>query len=745
MANIKTKDGIIITGIPEGQEQSDAIRSYVANLRATTGPGTYPFASTPQTSPSLSRPGTPPIQEPTQTFTTPGGEVQLAPKAEGAPTTFEGLTGGLTREILPALTGATLGGVIAGPPGAAAGGAAVVLSKLVGDPTVDAVNSLFGTDFTKPTDALNALFTKLGVAQPESEVERIIQAAARGATETAGTIGLGQTLQAGKGLLPTVKSQVGKVLGSQPVQQLVSGATSAGSAQTAAELNAGPGVQLAAGLVGGALGSKASNFKLDPPPITTAPIKEAKQAGVRLLTSDVKPPKTFAGRFGQSIGEKIPVFGTGQVRAMQQGERVTAVKNLLREFGADDAANISDDIMDDLLKTRSAKLNQFSTAKTEVIKKLSTIAPAVKKEISNLDQSIATKTQKMNALKNKGIKIGNELNQIKALESDIANLTAQRAKNINNVSVENTVNSINGEIRKLKNMNTAEVNPVINRLEDWKTAIQDQDLETVELLRKQIGESFKAPELASVRSTGEKSLTNIYGALREDMGNYIKANGEPKDFNKWMSSNKNLSNMMGELDNAVLKRVLNKGEATPEIVKNMLFSKKKSDVMSLYNNLSPQGRASARTAILAKAAEGSNFVGSDDISPDKFANAVKKLGLQTGVVFSGDDLKEVNGLMRVLNTTKRAGAAAAAPPTGIQNILPVGAAGLASFFGGGLDGFIAAMGTGAGIGGSARLYESKPIRDILMKLPQVVRGSAQEAVLYKRLTETIRAVQQIEE
>jgi hypothetical protein len=57
----------------------------------------------------------------------------------------------------------------------------------------------------------------------------------------------------------------------------------------------------------------------------------------------------------------------------------------------------------------------------------------------------------------------------------------------------------------------------------------------------------------------------------------------------------------------------------------------------------------------------------------------------------------------------------------------------------------AALATGATIGGIARLYESAPVRNILLKLPQVAKGSQQEQELIKQLTVALRAEKAAEE
>jgi hypothetical protein len=107
---------------------------------------------------------------------------------------------------------------------------------------------------------------------------------------------------------------------------------------------------------------------------------------------------------------------------------------------------------------------------------------------------------------------------------------------------------------------------------------------------------------------------------------------------------------------------------------------------------------------------------------------VKRLGSQIGVFFEGQDLQRVKGLSRVLELTKRASEAAAHPTTGAQLALPVGAAVLTDVLGGAG----AATVGGAAIGGLARLLESAPVRNLLLKIPRTQKGSAEEAALVKR-------------
>ena len=171
-------------------------------------------------------------------------------------TTATGLAGAATRGLaLPAagaLAGAVMGAPFAGVgaiPGAIAGAGAATLAGLVGDPIVGSINSLFGTKYTLPTDAMEDLLTRVGVAQPRTAAERIMQTTAAGASGGAGGVALGKAVEAAAA--GPVTREVGRLMATTPALQTVSGATAGGAGGVAKESGAGPMGQIAA-TIGGA-------------------------------------------------------------------------------------------------------------------------------------------------------------------------------------------------------------------------------------------------------------------------------------------------------------------------------------------------------------------------------------------------------------------------------------------------------------------------------------------------------------
>ena len=231
-----------------------------------------------------------------------GGQVQAAPTPE---TTATGLAGAATRGLaLPAAgalaggaAGAFLGGVGA-VPGAIAGAGAATLAGLVADPVVGAVNSMFGTQYTLPTDALADILTRVGVAQPRTEAERIVQATAAGAGGAGGMVAAGQTLA--QAASPVVRG-VGQLMATAPGLQAISGASAGAAGQTAKEMGAGPVGQLAAAVGGGLLPAVPQIAKA----VTQATAKAVAPTGAG-IREQVEPTfKEAVQSIKATVGEKI--------------------------------------------------------------------------------------------------------------------------------------------------------------------------------------------------------------------------------------------------------------------------------------------------------------------------------------------------------------------------------------------------------------------------------------------------------
>lgn len=393
-----------------------------------------------------------------------------------------------------------------------------------------------------------------------------------------------------------------------------------------------------------------------------------RETGVPIFTSDALPPKTFMGTIAQATGERIPFAGTGGKRAAQQEARTEAVKNVLGEYNALSGVAAIDDVMTDLADQRSAALTRFSNAKKTVKNQLSGEVPVNR--------------------------------ALKAIETQTA---------------------------RLERIGTDAARQVIAKLDNWKAALQNKDIDAIESIRKEMGEAFKAPELTAARGEGEKAINALYDPLRSDITEFVEKTAGPAAAKQWREANANLSRLSGEVKMGTLRRVLQSGDTTPEDVGKLLFSAKPSEIRALYDGLSDKGKAAARTTILQRAFEkAGNDV--DELSPDKFLRELNRMSKPMGVFFEGADGNRVKGLVRALGLTRRASVASAAPPTGAQNWPILASLGLGSFFDLGTT-----VGIGTTVGAAARAYESKAVRAALLKLARSKPNSPDETTAMTQL------------
>ena len=399
-------------------------------------------------------------------------------------------------------------------------------------------------------------------------------------------------------------------------------------------------------------------------------IAAGRQADIPVMTSDVMPPTTRLAKFTQSAGEVMPL-GTAGVRRDQQVARQNAVENLLSDYGVTKDSNFAAEVVSNLNESRAATLGRYTDMKQNVIQ-----------QFAGRGDVPATKS-------------------ISAIDGLLSNLKAENLPQ--------------------------QLGPLIRQLEDVRNSLTGPgDLAKIEANRKTLFNLKSDPNLASIPDKSEKAFQKVYTALNEDMGDYIKTNGTAKDFNLWKVANTKLARTADELRVGGLKRVLNQGEFDPTLVTKMLTGTKPADVRTLFTSLNKDGRESARLLLIQEAAKRAMAKGATDVDPNKFAREVMGLSDNFSQFFGASDMRRVKGLAEVLRATSRAQSAQFLPETGAQ-LAPI--ATLSGFGGAGtvlgsLLGMSTAVSAGAGLATSAafgaakQFYESKPARDLLLRISQ---------------------------
>lgn len=323
--------------------------------------------------------------------------------------------------------------------------------------------------------------------------------------------------------------------------------------------------------------------------------------------------------------------------------------------------------------------------------------------------------------KTSGIKraAGNRLEQV---QNAMAGVNIQPSK---------AIQQIDTEIASLQKLGKVADNDTISKLQAYREELtrnagasgpMAMDLQQLSGLRSQFRQDVKG-ERTVLPNRSDAAIQRIYNAMTGDIDGAIGQNLGNDTLRRYKQANAIYADEANKLQNTRLKNVIMKGDLNPEVVNNMLFSKNKSEVQNLYRSVGQVGRAQMRNGIIGKAMEKSGG------SPDQFLRQVNLMSNQTGIAFKGRDAAYLKGLKNYLESTKRAGQAGVTTPTGQQTIPFILGIGSATN--------PALVGAGGGYGLLARMYESEPARNAMLRLANTPRGST---AFEKALSDVERAV-----
>lgn len=408
-------------------------------------------------------------------------------------------------------------------------------------------------------------------------------------------------------------------------------------------------------------------------------VEAGARANIPVMTSDIAQPETFIGRSAQAVGERIPIAGTGGLRATQQEARQRAIQELGSRYPVP-----ADDVIVNSLRAQTS---------------------AVKRAAGN---RIGQYTQQLDQVG--PIQYNNTAG---AIDDALAELTRPGV-----IGSDDAVR----ELQQLR-QTMASGTQTYSTLKDNRTAFRE------------IVNAYDNGIRAQLPSRAKSLLGRIETAMSRDMDEFARANLPARDVARLRDANAVYRQQAQELTRSRLRNVLNNGEITPESAQTLLFSNKPSEVRMLYNSLNSQGKSAARATVINRAIN--DAIGAEGISPDRFLNAMRKYQAQTGIVFRGDEAKQLEGLKLVLDATRRAGQAAAMTATGQQLYAPVGAAAAGSLIGD----FGTTMLAGGSVGAIARAYESPFFRNALIRIASQPNSDASKQAALRLARELNAAVQ----
>lgn len=619
------------------------------------------------------------------------------------------------------------------------------------DPIYAAANLALPDQYKLPypyEQVVSNYLTQLGAPTPEPGIEsgasNIVKALAgtAGMTGTAKRIAtaIEESARAAGQLVPT-SARALQGLAANPSEQYGGAAGAAVGTELAKAMGMEAGGQLGTSLVGSILGAKMGAPSV-PAKLPADVVQTEKMFGDMLpvTTSDIFPPTTPSGRSARNIAERT-LFGIGGKESERQKNRVAIVRDYVADLGATNLSQLSDNVMSDLLSTRAATTKRWNRLKSGIINRLSVAdqpVPPVVREVED---------PRLAPFAGLGIRT-------------TRTVTTPQPNAPRKVNTARTTDAVNRQIDAIRRANPnpdPETSAVLNRLESWRDNIQNKSLAELDEQRMLIGSQFSAPGIGTPISIPQQILNGIYDPIKKDMGSFIRQFGRRQDYNRWTKATEVLKEDIGELEVNALKAALNKGEQTPELINNLMLSKKPSDNALLARNLSNQGRQNAFKSLIAKAYEdsipkASGVADQAEIppkvaDPSVFASNVEDLMPQIKAFATETEYKNIQNIVNAMNRTKIAGEMA--KRTGSAVFLPQIAVGLSSALsglaagisGGLVQGITATAATAGLIGLSSKAYESKAFRDALVKFNASKPGSPAEQYAAQRLLNIMQANQ----
>ncbi|WP_179219413.1 DNA transfer protein [Escherichia coli] len=394
-------------------------------------------------------------------------------------------------------------------------------------------------------------------------------------------------------------------------------------------------------------------------------LKRAAAADVPVMTSDVVPPKTKLGNQLQGYSEGV-IAGTGPMRAAQQDARTKLVNRFTEKYGDYDPSVVVDSLKSGVAREKSL----------------------AKSKLNNLSGRMVGKP----------------------------------------VDTSGAIRAIDGAVNELGKLKGVSDTQTISALNDYKNAIQeitngDDAFELLDKLRTQFRIDVKGDRTV-LPSMSQTMVDRVYNSLTNSLSKSIAKGLSPKDASAWRAGKADYAKMATHATQTRLKNVLNKGDLTPEAVNTIVYGQYGSDIARLYGKLDQKGKDMLRAAYISKIAD---KVGD---SPQKMMTELGKLQKQANgqvfkTLFGGKNGKEIEGMLSILDATKRASEANVVTKTGMTLAPLVRVIGNLKTGG-------ALLAGETGIGLMSRVYESPMARNALLRLANTKAGTpAYERALSK--------------
>lgn len=409
-------------------------------------------------------------------------------------------------------------------------------------------------------------------------------------------------------------------------------------------------------------------------------VKTGEELDVPVLTSDIYNPENWFTRSLQFTGESVPLIGTGNLRNMQQKAREQAVDNFvnLHRGGS----------YEEIINSIGKRNKQLKDVAGAVYNKINPKLDDLSRQQGGVPSTEASKALDDLAeyVTDPGLKVGDDvMSLLDDMDFYLRNPKSYQSLRDNISAYQVKIDSID-------------------------PAIRDQ-----------------------MPSKLKKRFENVLTSARRDRDVFARSNLDTREYYKLKQADSLYGEVSSNLKETKIKGILNKGDVTPEVASQMLYSNKPSEIKRLYENLTPEGKQNARSVIIGDVINKMEKRAGENISPTQLVNELRKRKDTLDVFFKGKNRDELNGFMRLLEHTRRAGDVTGGSGSQTAERYLAGGAMGAGFF---EPSLLASYGS---VGALSRVFESPRMRGILMKMNGTAPGSSEFRALSKQAANIFRA------
>jgi len=397
-------------------------------------------------------------------------------------------------------------------------------------------------------------------------------------------------------------------------------------------------------------------------------LEAGREFGVDVLTSDLYNPKNWLSRGLQFTGESVPLIGTGSIRNLQQDSREKAVQQFINIHQGGS--------YEEIISSVAAKNKELKAAAGKVYNNINPVLDAASKEAGG-------------------------------------------------VPLIKTTEGLNEVVDYLTQPGLVADDKILSLVDDMQTVLTGPN-QTYQVLRDNIAswqskiDSVDPAVMSAMPGKVKTKLQGILASARQDRDKFAQDNLIADDYAALKKADAAWGDIASNNKRTKLKGLLDKGDVSPEIAKQMLYSNKASELKLLEKSLTPEGKASARAVIIQDISEAlSKRAGG--ITPTTFVNELKKRQGTVDMFFKGKDKDQLDGFVKLMDYTRRAQEVTIGSGSQTaERLMPVGVIGAAGI-GEGINTTL--LGGYATVGAISRLFESPRVRGLLIRMNSLEPGS----------------------